>query len=275
MTKQFVPDIQIEELNKTFPKYEFISPLGDGGQAEVFKAKRRLDGKDVAVKIYSPDNLVKRAEMEVEKLEKAHLQYLAKVIEHDTIKFRDMDCYYVVTEYLKGEDLRKTLNKRVLTEEETKILLKNMVLAIDELWRLRVVHCDIKPENILYLDDGTFTLIDLGYAKHLDKESMTVFGTIYGTVGYVAPEQIRGRRSLTLRADLFALGIILYEAVTGKHPFGKNQALIFQGIDPLPVENIIKIEDELAKAINWMLKLNPVKRPSSCQQILTLVEGGN
>lgn len=274
MTKPFSPAITIEELNTSElnKSYFFIEPMGDGGQGSVFKALSTQDGKEVAVKIYSPNQLLKRAELEVSKLEKANSPYLVRLIEYGTFEFRAQKCFYVVTQFVQGLDLQKMMQIRTLSQEEATKLLRQMLHAIEDLWRLRVVHCDIKPANIMLSRYGDFQLIDLGIAKHLDAQTLTVAGYVMGTFGYMAPEQLRGRKNLTLRVDLFALGIVVYEALTLVHPFHKNQLLIGK-IKPTPITEYVDVHENLARAIHWMLEANPIKRPSTCQQILHLIEG--
>lgn len=274
MTKPFTPEIKIDELNASSlsSKYLFLHSAGDGGQGIVFKATLLENGKDVAIKIYSPDQLIRRAELEVNKLERTTSPFLARLIEYGNFNFRGQLCFYVVTEYVEGKDLRRKLQEGKLTQSESIKLLRQMVQAIDELWNLRIVHCDIKPANIMYSDKEDFQLIDLGLAKHLDTQTITAVGLIMGTFGYMAPEQLRGRKNFTLRVDIFALGIVVYEALTGVHPFQKNQFLIGQ-INPTPIRDFVKVDDSLSKAVEWMLEANPIRRPSTCQQILQLIEG--
>lgn len=272
MSKPFVPDIEIDEVNQIFEDYLFIDPIGDGGQGVVFKAISKNSNQEVAVKVYSPNQLIKRAELEVEKLEQTTSAYLARLIEYGNFEFRGITCFYVVTEYVEGQDLKKTLTSRTLNQSQTNKLLLQMLHAIDELWKLRIVHCDIKPANIMYSNYGDFQLIDLGLAKHLDNQTITAAGLIMGTFGYMAPEQLRGRKNLTLRVDLFSLGVVLYESLTGAHPFNSNQLLVGR-ITPEPIENFVEVDRKLVKAINWMLEPNPIRRPASCNHILQLVEG--
>ncbi|ELK41458.1 protein kinase family protein [Brevibacillus agri BAB-2500] len=200
MSKPFVPDITIEELNASSLNSDllFIQPIGDGGQGTVFKATSVSTGKDVAVKIYSPDQLIKRAELEVKKLEKTNSPFLARLIGYGNFDFRGRDCFYVITEYVKGKDLRITLQERTLTIQEATRLLRQMLQAIDELWKLRIVHCDIKPANIMFSDTGDFQLIDLGLAKHLDTQTITAAGLIMGTFGIWLQSNLEAERILHL-----------------------------------------------------------------------------
>jgi serine/threonine protein kinase len=274
LAELFQPKLTFEEVEQSLKKYTILDELGDGGQGVVFQGRDILTGKEVAIKVYSPQQMIQRAELEVEKLEKINSPFLAKVVEHDYTLLRGENCYYVVTEYIQGRDLKKILAERQLTEDEVKTLMTHMLLALEQLWNLRVVHCDIKPPNILALHSGEYILIDLGYAKHLDSETITMAGYIMGTMGYMAPEHLKGRKNLTVRADMFALGIIAYEALTGLHPFAKNQHLIFNNQKASPVEDYVDIDENLAKAINWMLNPNPIRRPVSTQQVLRLIQEG-
>lgn len=120
--------------------------------------------------------------------------------------------------------------------------------------------------------NGVFTVIDLGVAKHLDEKTITMFGTTPGTPGYMAPEQTRGRKNLTLRVDLFALGVVGYEALTGVHPFGYNQLLIGR-IAPAKPGTLAKVSPDMEALIMQMLQPNPLYRPESGAQIITRLGG--
>lgn len=272
MGNPFEPNLSIDEVDSSFEYYRVYDTLGGGGQGSVFKGIDLRTDKEIAIKLYSPNQLVKRAELEVSKLEKVDSPYLAKVVEHGYTTIRDTRCYFVTTDYMEGSDLNKVLKTRKLTSDETRRLLINILSAIDDLWKMRVVHSDLKPANILYLSNGDFVLIDLGFAKHLDNESITMGQVIMGTWGYIAPEQIRGRRNLTLRADMFSLGVLAYEAVTGIHPFHRNQDLIFAQMQVTPVNLLSQIDEKLSRSIHWLMELQPLKRPVSGKQVIELLK---
>lgn len=272
MANPFDPILTIKEVNNSFKQYRILEGLGGGGQGSVFRGIDLRSGEEVAVKIYSPNQLIKRAELEVSKLEKVDTPNLAKVVEHGNVRLRETNCYFVTTKYMEGSDLKDVLDIKKLTPGETRKLLIDILSAIDDLWKLRVVHSDLKPANILYMSTGDFVLIDLGFAKHLDNETITMGQVIYGTWGYIAPEQLKGRRHLTLRADMFSLGVLAYEAITGIHPYHRNQDLIFHGkLQVTPIKDLIDVDEKLSKAIHWLMEPNPLKRPISGKKVIELL----
>lgn len=273
MANPFEPILTIEEVDCSFDQYRIFDVLGGGGQGSVFRGIDLRNDEEIAVKLYSPNQLIKRAELEVNKLERVDSPNLANVVEHGYARLRDTNCYFVTTRYMEGSDLKEVLDARELSPGETRKLLIDILSAIDDLWKLRVVHSDLKPANILYLSNGDFILIDLGFAKHLDNETITMGQVIYGTWGYIAPEQLRGRRNLTLRADMFSLGVLAYEALTGIHPYHRNQDLIFHGqLHVTPIKDLIEVDENLSKSIHWLMELNPLKRPVSGKKVIDFLK---
>jgi serine/threonine protein kinase len=137
-----------------------------------------------------------------------------------------------------------------------------MAVAIDGLWDMRLVHRDIKPENILLDTEGQAVLIDLTIAKHVDRTTLTRYGRTFGTPGYMSPEHARGRGALTQKSDIFALGVVLAESLTGNHPFALTQDRIGSAA-PLGLDEISALDDELGTLVEGMLQVSPVRRPSA------------
>lgn len=274
MAKPFDPSLEIADIAALLPAYRQVEVLVEGGQGCVFRATR-LDGLLVAIKVYSPDQSVIRAELEVQKLKSVSSPFLVELLEYGYTRVRGRDCFYSVTKFEKGEDLRRHLNRNgPLTESRIQALICNICEAIDSLWRVRVVHCDIKPENILLGEDELFRLVDLGLAKHLDiQRRITPTGLILGTPGYVAPEQMQGRKNLTLRADLFALGIVAYESLTGEHPFQWNQFLIASRVYPQLPSASTSVSDRVERVITNLMEFNPLYRPASGREVIAMIRG--
>lgn len=125
-------------------------------------------------------------------------------------------------EFLDGESLRQRLAAGPTSLSFVREVGDVLLIALGQVEAARLVHRDIKPENIMLTHDGRIVLIDFGIARHLDAISLTSSFAMFGpmTIGYCAPEQINNqKRAISIRTDLFALGIVLYEMVTGRNPF--------------------------------------------------------
>jgi len=270
MASKFNPPLTLDEVDQYFDNLTITDVIIPGGQGAVFKAKDNQ--KKLFLKIYY-SHLTIRAEREVEKLKKLSNEYFIQLYDYGYVELREDECFYSLTEFIDGESLRKIINKRALNDEEMKELIVVMGKAIDQLWSFDIVHRDIKPENIMKTEDD-YKLIDLGIAKHRDLKTITQSGAIVGTLPYMSPEQINGRKNLTLRSDLFALGIVLYEVYTGKHPFIHNPYTIGK-IDPAPIESINpKADKKIVEVINKLLKPKAIERPVSGEEIINYLIGG-
>ena len=227
------------------------------------------------MKIYGPYREIRRTELEIEKMQKINSPYLVALLESGKKEVRGSICQYIILDFIHGENLADILSSgRKLTSRETKKLLLNGSSAIQSLWNEKVVHCDIKPENIMLSVSGEFVLIDLGVAKHLDAETITAVNVLcYGTNGYLAPEQFCGRKNLTLRADLYSLAITAWQAATGIHPFAYNQLMM----NTTEIPNFpagIQIDTNLASVIYKMARLKAYQRPSGYLEIEQQLLGG-
>lgn len=259
----FDPQLTIDELSNVFPDLTVEKDIGIGGQGCVFLVKLR-DGTKGALKIYRLRRTMgSRVKREIDALEKLNSDVVVRLISHGNISLRNEECKYMLSTYIEGTDFRKLIDREGTLDEQLVIeLCYRISQAIDELWALRIVHRDIKPGNILVDNNGHIYLIDLGIAKHLDQTTLTAVGETLGTLGYMSPEQMACRRGLTLKSDLFSLGIVAYEALTGKHPFDRNQYLVGK-VKPQKVNNLRIVKPELAAVIMEMLKFYPADRPSS------------
>lgn len=263
----FDPQLTVDEISAVFPNLAVKKPIGTGGQGSVFLVGLQDDTKG-ALKVYRLSGIMaSRVEREIGALAKLNSDVIVNLISHGNISLRNEECKYVVSTYVEGIDLRRQIDGGPLDERLVIQLCCRISQAIDELWALRIVHRDIKPENIMVGNNGLVYLIDLGIAKHLDQKTLTAVGKTLGTWGYMSPEQMAGRKGLTLKSDLFSLGIVTYEALTGKHPFDRNQNLVGK-VEPPPINDIRAVKYELVTVINEMLQLHPVNRPSCGKVIL-------
>lgn len=271
MAAPFDPPLSAQEVSLAFPQLSNIEIIKSGGEGTVLKAFNKDLSNLVAVKIYNSNHMQVRAELEVKKLSKIQNKYMTTLYDYGEVTIRSNNCYFTSTAFINGDDLRTLINKgKVFTVDEVKKMIICIASAIEALWTEKVVHCDIKPDNIL-ANNEEYTLIDLGIAKHLDVSSVTAAGIVMGTMGYLAPEQFKGRRNLTFRADYYSLGITAYELLVGYHPFNRNQfAMISNKVPQFPLN--LNIPEKLKSLIYKMTDLVPYMRPLNLKDIIDTLE---
>lgn len=264
---KFIPDLTPAEAEAAFAgKFTGASafPGNAGGQGIVFKAhaKDPSDGKQkkVALKIYFAGSLPERTDREVQALRRLQCDTLVKLYEAGQVVLRAHSCMYVATEFIDGDVLSSAISIKRLTVPEAIKTATDLALAIDTLWKDRIVHRDIKPQNIMRKSDGRSILIDLGVARHLSLAALTTAGKTWGTEGYMSPEHARALRQLSCKSDIFALGIVLLESLLGQHPTGHSQAALSTG--GLRVANLgLNLPPDFGSIVEAMISPNAVNRP--------------
>ena len=226
----------VRELSGTqIDHYRIVSLLGRGGMGEVYHARdTRLD-RDVALKIlpsiYSTDtDRLRRFEQEARAVGRLNHPNVLTVFDVGTYQ----GAPYIITELLEGEELRAQLNRGSIPPRRALQYAHQIANGLAAAHAKEIVHRDLKPENIFVMSDGRLKILDFGLAKlktPVASEATagtpsftTKPGMVMGTVGYMAPEQIRGQET-DGRADVFALGVILYEMLIGRTPFSGESAV--------------------------------------------------
>ncbi len=217
---------------KSIEGYEILARLGAGGQGAVYKARQSSMDRLVAVKVLLPKYAketdgVQRFLQETRAIARLHHTNIVSGIDAGFSN----GIYYYVMEYVEGESLERRIARRGrIPWREAVSILRQMAAALDHAWRHGLIHRDVKPDNIILSPDGTAKLADLGLARFAGRDGLTLTrtGFVVGTPYYIAPEQARGEE-VDIRADLYSLGITLYEMLTGNPPF--------TGADPLVVLN--------------------------------------
>jgi len=262
----FVPPLDVTELEEAFRSLrgiEIINIVKSGGQGVV--AKVILQGCLAALKVFTPESQA-RGSREIELLGSLKTSSIVPLVDFGDIHLRGQKCRFVITKFVEGIDLRSLLqNGGTLDEPECKQFLREVADALLELWKMRIVHRDIKPDNIIRGVDGRFILVDLGIAKGLDMPTITQLWV--GTPGYMSPEQAMGKRNLTVKADIFSLGVTAYELLTRAHPFCSSQEGIMNGCVPNRPEDIVCCSTLLSDVIMWMLSSSPLGRPMPAEII--------
>ena len=207
--------------------YRLLERVGQGGMAEVFRAKdTRLD-REVAVKVLhrhlqSESESRLRFQREAQAVARLRHPNILEIYEYHVAEGGSGESF-LVTEFVGGPTLRAVLLRHPPRYAETAALIASeLCAALSAAHKEGVIHRDVKPENVLLRRDGTLVLCDFGIARILDKDTVTATGQLLGSPAYMAPEHIEGRPQ-DARSDLFSLGVLMYEAVCGELPFrGQN-----------------------------------------------------
>ncbi len=204
-------------------RYELMEPIGRGGMATIYRARDRRMNRVVAVKVlrevYSTDRkFITRFKMEAEAASSLTHPNIVQVFDYG----QSTDSYYIVMELIQGVDLRRYLRvHHILDVDQAVAIARDVALGLGAAHRRQIVHRDVKPQNIMVNGEGLVKLTDFGIAsmyKDLSAERLTTTGMTLGTVQYYAPEQAQGE-IVKPAADVYALGIVMYEMLTGKPPF--------------------------------------------------------
>jgi serine/threonine protein kinase/DNA-binding beta-propeller fold protein YncE len=208
-----------------FGNYEVLSELGRGGMGIVYQALDRRNQRMVAIKQLVLENIDPKKQREFEDRFKREAQMASRLNHPNIVTVFDVeaDSHYYVMEYLDGHSLRKELDLRGgrVTAKELWPILKQVADGLAYAHSFNVVHRDVKPDNIFILKDGTVKITDFGIARTVDYEQthLTKTGVMLGTLAYVSPEQLQDAKNVDHRADIFSLGVVCYEALSGKLPF--------------------------------------------------------
>jgi len=265
--------------------YEIQSPLGAGGMGEVYRARDTRLERDVAIKVLpanlaSDPNLRQRLEREakaISKLSHPHICTLHDIGHQDGVDF-------LVMELVEGETLEQRLMKGSLPPDQTLRYAAQIADALAKAHKLGIVHRDLKPSNVMLTKTGA-KLMDFGLAKDsgpaplataltemtMDQAKLTSQGTIVGTFQYMAPEQLEGKE-IDARADIFALGEVIYEMATGKPAFaGKSRASLIAAIlttEPPPISTIQPLTPPaLERVVKKCLAKDPDERWQSASDL--------
>ncbi len=207
-------------------RYQIIKSIGEGGMANVYLAYDTILDRNVAVKVLRGDlatdeKFVRRFQREA--LSASSLTHPNIVEVYDVGE--DNDQYYIVMEYIEGKHLKELLKKRgkLTTSEVIDIMLQitdGMSMAHDSY----IIHRDIKPQNIMILENGVVKITDFGIAMAMNAAQLTQTNSVMGSVHYLPPEQANGKGS-TLQSDIYSMGILMYELLTGKLPYKGDNAV--------------------------------------------------
>ncbi|MCF0114363.1 MAG: serine/threonine protein kinase, partial [Erysipelotrichaceae bacterium] len=205
-------------------RYRIIKHIGQGGMADVYLAIDTILNREVAIKILRGDlSNDPRALLRFQREANACTSLSHPNIIDIYDVGDDRGHHYIVMEYVKGITLKELIAKRGgMWKEEAVSIMKQLISAVQEAHERNIIHRDIKPQNVLVKDDGTVKLGDFGIALAQDALQLTQTDSVMGSVHYLAPELSKGQQA-TAQSDIYALGIVFYELVTGDVPFKADQ----------------------------------------------------
>lgn len=259
-------------------RYEIQELIGVGGMAMVYKAYDTVDDKTVAIKILKDEFLgnsefIRRFKNESKAIAVLSHPNIVKVFD---VSFGDK-MQYIVMEYIDGITLKEYIShQHVIPWKEAVHFTVQILQALQHAHEKGIVHRDMKPQNIMLLQDGTIKVTDFGIARFFNNETRTMTDKAIGSVHYIAPEQARGD-STDGKADIYSVGVMLYEMLTGKLPFEADSAvsvaIMQMQTDPTPLRELNdKIPEGIEEITLKAMRKDPGQRYASASEMLDAIE---
>jgi len=268
----------IKELTRGFTfanRYDIVEEIGKGGMGKVFRAVDKTIDEEVALKVLNPD--IAADEKMIERF-RNELKMARKIAHKNVCRMYDFSqvrgTQFIIMEYVPGEDLR-SLIKRIgqFTAGKTILIAKQICEGLAEAHRLGIIHRDLKPQNVMIDREGNARIMDFGIARTLRSRGLTEGDTVIGTPEYMSPEQVEGK-DIDHRSDLYSLGAILFEMLTGRVPFQGDTPLSIAikhktELPPNPRQINSQIPENISQLILHCLEKDRTKRYQSAEELLT------
>jgi hypothetical protein len=249
-------------------RYRAIRQLGSGGSGRVWLARDELKGREVALKIVPREGKAgSRARREAQAMARLDHEHCLHVFACG----RDTESVYIAYEFVAGQTFREALRAGRITDAGAVETATQVLDALAHVHAHDIVHRDVKPANVLLADgDGRISvrLLDFGLARVAEADTLTASGDVPGTLAYIAPERLRGAPA-DAAADVWSVGVLLYEALAGRHPFwrpslAETADAIMEGAPPIRTERP-DLPEPLQAVVDRALTLDPARRPSAAK----------
>ncbi len=255
-------------------KYEILETLASSHFSTVYLALQKPLGRKVIVKVIAPhiaesETATKRFEREAKILANLDDPGVVKIYDYGQEKGEP----FIISEFVEGENLTQVLEKRkTLEPKEALRIIKSVSEILSRIYKKGILHRDIKPSNIILKKDGQVKLTDFGLARSFNIERLTIEGEIIGTPAYMSPEQISGR-PVDHRSDIFSLGVVAYELLTGENPFiADTLSGVLNKVLNYNPEGIKNLSPTVAHLLEKMLAKSPEKRFQSFEEVSMRIE---
>ncbi len=271
-------DTDVINIGSVIEHYKILNKIGQGGMGTVYLAKDTILGSNVIVKVMNIDcirnksvnRFIREARAQVKLRENPNVVNIYEIGTKNVTPF-------IIMEYIDGGNLRDLLiNKGKLRIHEAIEIFIQICNGLCDAHKCGIIHRDLKPENILMKKDGRIKISDFGLAKLESEPSLTLNGEVMGTVHYMSPEQIRGDK-VDKRSDIYSLGIILYEMLTGRVPFTNDNmaTILFKHLYEEPESPKIynpNTSDEIERVIFKALRKNPNERFQTVEEMVSILK---
>jgi len=272
--------VPIDEASRLYPEYDFVRPLTPSEQKAAFHVRDK-EGNDLCLKMIAPSYDLDRLNREIRALQTIRHPNVVRLVEYTYSSTPEKQVHHIIEEFVEGSDLTDPLNTGPWTTERASeffAALSDGLAALDD---EEVVHRDLKPSNIRVRNDGSPVIIDFGLARHLTMTDLTKteHGARIGTPLYFSPEQFEGTKyDIDHRTDLFAVGVLMYEALVGYHPFWRD-GMSFDDLSLAVRESTAQFDtpEFLALPPNWQLLIKRLleksreRRPNRASQVATML----
>lgn len=274
-------------IGKKINGYEIIEFRGKGSFGTVYKCQK--DSCIYAMKIFARDYVFaefakgvnNRITREIEALKKVNGKYVAGYIDDGIFTDNGWEYIYVIMDFVEGQDLAKVMKSKTLDVDEALNIFDQILSGIESIHLQKLVHRDLKPANIYILDNGDIKILDFGLSKLIDYTSITNTGDQLGTPLYMSPEQISDSKNIDYRSDYYALGVILFELLTGNSPYGtiSSREELYYKIKmepPISVRFFIPaISNSIDNLLLELLQKENYKRPNTIEDIRQYIQNSN